>query len=111
MASGLQASFRGDGPVSKPANCFAGAACPDIVVGGKKIFGSAQRRKNGGILQHGSLLLDIDNGLWEAVFGPQLGQGFTSVKGEGYDDGLLTAEGLRDAYQQAWRVVFQPVGL
>ncbi len=105
---GLAAEFRGQCPTSKPANCFAGAACPDIVVKGKKIFGSAQRRKNGGILQHGSLLLDIDAPLWTAVFGPQLGQGFTSIKGEGIDPALLTTEGLKMAYQQAWRVVFQP---
>lgn len=106
---GLAAEFRGQCPTSKPANCFAGAACPDIVVKGKKIFGSAQRRKNGGILQHGSLLLDIDEPLWAAVFGPQLGQGFTSIRGEGFDPALLTTEGLKMAYQQAWRVVFQPV--
>ncbi len=105
---GLAAEFRGECPTSKPANCFAGAACPDIVVRGKKIFGSAQRRKNGGILQHGSLLLDIDEPLWAAVFGPQLGQGFTSIKAEGLDPALLSAEGLKMAYQQAWRVVFQP---
>ena len=106
---GLAASFRGECPASKPANCFAGAACPDIVVNGKKIFGSAQRRKNGAILQHGSLLLDIDTELWKAVFGPQLGQGYTSVQGEGVDPGLLSAAGLKMAYQQAWRVAFQPV--
>jgi lipoate-protein ligase A len=108
---GLTAEFRGECPASKPANCFAGAACPDIVVNGKKIFGSAQRRKNGGILQHGSLLLDIDNGLWQAVFGSQLGEGFTSAKAEGLDPALLTPEGLKQAYQQAWRVVFQPVDI
>lgn len=105
---GLAANFRGECPATKPANCFAGAACPDIVVAGKKIFGSAQRRKNGAILQHGSLLLDIDSELWKAVFGAQLGQGYTSVKAEGIDPGLLSSEGLRSAYQQAWRAVFQP---
>jgi lipoate-protein ligase A len=107
---GLAAEFRGECPTTKPANCFAGAACPDIVVNGKKIFGSAQRRKNGGILQHGSLLLDIDSGLWQAVFGPQLGEGFTSAKAEGLA-ALLTPEGLKQAYQQAWRVVFQPADI
>jgi lipoate-protein ligase A len=108
---GLQAEFRGECPSSKPANCFAGAACPDIVVKGKKIFGSAQRRKNGGILQHGSLLLDIDQELWTAVFGPKLGSGFTCARAEGLNPALLTPEGLKMAYQQAWRVAFQPANL
>ena len=32
----------------------------DIIVGGKKISGCAQTRKNGIILQHGTLLVDVD---------------------------------------------------
>jgi lipoate-protein ligase A len=109
---GLQAGFRGgDEAARKAANCFAGAACPDLVVGGKKIFGSAQRRKGGAILQHGSLLLDIDLALWQAVFGARLGDGYTSVRGEGFDPGLFRAEGLAKAYQQAWRVPFQNADL
>jgi lipoate-protein ligase A len=32
----------------------------DIVVGGKKISGNAQTRKNGTLLQHGTILLDVD---------------------------------------------------
>jgi lipoate-protein ligase A len=37
--------------------CFARAHCFDIVAGSSKIFGSAQRRRKGALLQHGSLLL------------------------------------------------------
>ena len=50
-ALGLEVSYRGDpgsGSV-KAANCFAGLACPDIVVDGKKIFGAAQRRRDGAV--------------------------------------------------------------
>ncbi len=36
------------------------AGINDVVVNGKKISGSAQTRKNGAILQHGTLLLDVD---------------------------------------------------
>ncbi|MCD6370709.1 MAG: lipoate--protein ligase family protein [Thermoplasmata archaeon] len=32
----------------------------DIVVGGKKISGNAQTRRYGGMLQHGTLLMDVD---------------------------------------------------
>ncbi len=38
--------------------CFASAARNELLVGGKKIVGSAQRRFRQGTLQHGSILLD-----------------------------------------------------
>lgn len=34
--------------------------CPNITVNGRKISGSAQSRKRGILLQHGTLLLDVD---------------------------------------------------
>jgi len=40
--------------------CFARPAGREICVGGRKIAGSAQRRANGGILQHGSIRLAAD---------------------------------------------------
>ncbi|RLF49718.1 MAG: lipoate--protein ligase family protein [Thermoplasmata archaeon] len=36
------------------------AGINDILVGGRKISGSAQTRKKGRVLQHGTLLLDVD---------------------------------------------------
>ena len=41
----------------QPALCFARAADEDVVCGGHKVLGSAQRRRRGAILQHGSLLI------------------------------------------------------
>ncbi len=38
--------------------CFASAGRYEIVVGGRKLIGSAQRRVGRGVLQHGSLLTD-----------------------------------------------------
>ncbi len=38
--------------------CFASAGRYEIVVGGRKLIGSAQRRVGRGVLQHGSLLMD-----------------------------------------------------
>jgi lipoate-protein ligase A len=98
----VQAKFRGgdEKPVKTP-NCFAGAACPDIVVGGKKLFGSAQRRKNGAILQHGSLLLDIDRELWAGVFGSRLGEGFISLAEAAPGLALDWAAELKKAYKTA----------
>ena len=41
----------------KPALCFARSAAEDVVCGKHKVLGSAQRRRRGAVLQHGSLLL------------------------------------------------------
>lgn len=43
--------------------CFDSPSFYELVVGGKKVVGSAQTRKDGVILQHGSILLDLDSGL------------------------------------------------
>jgi lipoate-protein ligase A len=78
---GLEASFRGGGKggQSHAANCFAGRAGADLVVGGLKIFGSAQRRRKQGVLFHGSLLLAVDQELWRDVFGSRMGEGFCGL--------------------------------
>jgi lipoyl(octanoyl) transferase len=52
------------------ASCFALATPADGVVAERKLIGSAQARRRGVILQHGSLLLDQDVAAWEALFGP-----------------------------------------
>ena len=42
------------------AYCFAAPSRYELLVGGRKICGSAQVRTGGSFLQHGSLLIDID---------------------------------------------------
>lgn len=42
------------------ANCFAKATAGDLVAAGRKIIGSAQTRRQGAILQHGSVPIGID---------------------------------------------------
>jgi lipoyl(octanoyl) transferase len=44
-------------PESEPFLCFRRRACTDIIHNGEKIIGSAQRRRRGAALQHGSILL------------------------------------------------------
>ena len=51
---GLRGHATGD---NQPALCFARAADEDVICDGHKVLGSAQRRRRGAILQHGSLLL------------------------------------------------------
>jgi lipoate-protein ligase A len=61
---GLGTTFGGngsrDGGKALPAACFAKAARADMVVDGRKIVGSAQTRRRGAILQHGSIPLSLD---------------------------------------------------
>ena len=61
-AQGLPASRRGNAnppldPSNKPFLCFLDRDPNDIVLQGHKIVGSAQRRRSGAVLQHGSILL------------------------------------------------------
>jgi len=51
------------------SNCFSAAALCDFLVEDKKLIGAAQCRKNKVILQHGSLLLDINHAAWLAAAG------------------------------------------
>lgn len=99
---GISAEFRGDCKTQKTANCFAGSACPDIVVAGNKVFGSAQRRKEKAMLMHGSLLFSVDEALWRGVFGKHYGAGFAGV-GHAEDDWESL---LSEAYSRALNLEF-----
>ncbi len=59
---GISADRRGEGeaanfPGTRPFLCFTDRDVEDIVFGNVKLVGSAQRRRSGAVLQHGSLLL------------------------------------------------------
>lgn len=55
---GIEAQMRGDAAFAdKSFLCFLRGDERDIVIGNHKIVGSAQRRRQGAVLQHGSLLL------------------------------------------------------
>lgn len=61
---GVAAELAGHQPTVRPrardgvaAPCFATATPTELLVRGRKILGSAQRRQGGAFLQHGSLLL------------------------------------------------------
>jgi len=63
---GVRAERAGAPPVpgvrapGRPFDCFQGAAREEIRAGGRKLVGSAQRRSEGGVLQHGSIRLAPD---------------------------------------------------
>jgi len=57
---GLKSQLRGDvaaDPAMQTFLCFSRVDANDIVVGSQKIVGSAQRRRKGCVLQHGSILM------------------------------------------------------
>lgn len=67
---GLNAEF----PVEKKAHtsfeyCMSLATGADLSIDNKKIIGSAQFRKQGYILQHGSIMFDYDEQQLEKIFG------------------------------------------
>ncbi|ATP42452.1 octanoyltransferase [Solibacillus sp. R5-41] len=52
----------------KSAVCFDAPSWYELVVEGKKVAGSAQTRQKGVILQHGAILLDLDEELLLSLF-------------------------------------------
>ena len=84
----------GDSPArADQPHCFASSTAADLVhPGGQKRIGSAQLWLAGSLLQHGSVLLEPDGALWQAVFGgpsPQLPP--LPSGGEGLEARLLAA--------------------
>ena len=69
--SGRYAGLVKSGP--KEAACFSSPSWYEILVNGRKIAGSAQRRVTGAFLQHGSILIDYDASL-EAEIIPGAGE-------------------------------------
>lgn len=58
---GIRASLAEPGrKAERTPNCFSEPAGKELLVGGRKICGSAQIRSHGGFLQHGSLLMTFD---------------------------------------------------
>jgi lipoate-protein ligase A len=60
-------------PVPSLAPCFAEPVEGEVVAGGRKLVGSAQRRMGGVLLQHGSLPLEDDQGAVAALLGEPAG--------------------------------------
>lgn len=54
----------------KTAMCFNSSNWYELLVNNKKISGSAQRRFNGKILQHGAILIDFDYKMNVSLFNP-----------------------------------------
>jgi lipoate-protein ligase A len=62
----LVAVTAGAGPT--PAFCFARTGSYEIEIGGRKVVGSAQRRQGKSFLQHGAVMLGVDEPRLRALF-------------------------------------------
>jgi len=70
---GIKLEFGGNKkPHTKFDYCMSISTGADLCYEGKKLIGSAQFRKEGYILQHGSILLDYDQNLLEKLFKEKL---------------------------------------
>lgn len=68
---------------ARDAACFSSPSWYELLVHGRKIVGSAQRRVSGAFLQHGSILMDYDPQLEALVIpGGCAGDVVTSIKRE-----------------------------
>jgi len=66
---GIELDFGSKRVSTKFDYCMMVSTGADLCYQGKKLIGSAQCRKHGYILQHGSILYDYDAGLLEEIFG------------------------------------------
>lgn len=64
---------------AKDPSCFSSPSWYELLVNGKKIIGSAQRRVSGAFLQHGSILIKRDPALEAAVIPGGGGGAVTSI--------------------------------
>jgi lipoate-protein ligase A len=92
--------------------CFARASSYEITIGGRKVVGSAQVRRKGASLQHGSLLLDANEDLFDEATGGQRGErrGWTTLgilagRRVGFEEAALSlARGLGESFGVRWEI-------
>ncbi len=95
-------NVKADGP-----NCFAATAACDFVANGKKLIGAAQGRNDYAILQHGSILLSIDNSKWRELAGGGM-EGATSIEalvkeqGGDFTDSIWSRDNIIKALQNGF---------
>ena len=78
---GIELNLGGDAVHTKHDYCMLVSTGADLNYNGKKLIGSAQVRKKGYILQHGSILYDYNKQLLEEIFKePVLTNKITSIK-------------------------------
>ncbi|HPT42072.1 MAG TPA: hypothetical protein PLG15_06780, partial [Candidatus Gastranaerophilaceae bacterium] len=78
---GIDLAFASKKPQAKFDYCMSISTGADLCFEGKKLIGSAQFRKDGYILQHGSILFDYDKKLLKKIFSENIDENaITSLK-------------------------------
>lgn len=103
---------RGDRMKGEAAGlCFISSSRYELTVNGRKLIGSAQRRFSRALLQHGSILIDIDYPTWTTLF-PQAkdlearATALTSILGRPPSWEAL-AQALRGGFEEGANVSFE----
>lgn len=102
-ALGLGAAVVEHGGYGRPLACFALPTGADLEIGGRKACGSAQIRRGGWFLQHGSIPVEDVREETAALLGPAAGDGSTCLERERAGTGWAAAarafeQGFRDAW-------------
>ncbi len=94
----------------KDPSCFSSPSWYEILVDGRKIIGSAQRRVSGAFLQHGSILMHYDPALEAEVIPGGSSRGVTSIGRElGHDISLNEVkQAFRQGFTEALGIGFIP---
>lgn len=71
--AGVEATYsRGSSACHRSEACFHTPSRYEVLINGRKLVGSAQRRLKRAFIQHGSILMDIDDELNYRVFGTSI---------------------------------------
>lgn len=91
---------------AKDPACFSSPSWYEIVVNGKKIIGSAQRRLSNAFLQHGSILIDYDPAMETEVIRSKGGSAcITSIEQE--FGRTVTLDQVKHAFRRGFETVLQ----
>ncbi|PQV63202.1 lipoate-protein ligase A [Abditibacterium utsteinense] len=107
---GLPVALAPGGVKANGPNCFAVSASCDFVANGKKLIGAAQCRAEDAILQHGSLLLSIDENRWRNLAGGPMDSAI-SLRELGNFSRDAVVEALCAGFAATANVRWQPDGL
>lgn len=95
---GLMSAIAGDVGRDEPFLCFERRSAQDLALGDSKIVGSAQRKRSGALLQHGSILLSTSP---HAPHLPGLSQEAKAIDEQRLMDRV--GEALESAWGWRWR--------
>ncbi len=106
QALGLPVAMAPGGVRTNGPNCFAASASCDFVASGRKLIGAAQCRTDEAILQHGSLLLSIDESQWRDLAGGSM-DGAISLQELGDFSRASVIDALSDGFAAAAGATWQ----